>query len=153
MNELKFPLKIYKQRNGKYVLAVQHVTSAGRALTDPTRRFANWIRGQCPDVITEFKDITTYTPYVGYTDWRGYYRVRHFVAYDVPANTLLLLKLSWQYKAQQMNRQTLKYDATGRRYPKDQKSYFPVGAEQPTSEALKRVTEKRRVKPLPVVFD
>lgn len=144
MNELKAKLRVWQKKNGNYILLVDHPVTYGRDYTDPTRKFANWIRRQSPDIITEFRGFPYYIPDINnprYVDW---WTNTYFVAYDVPPNIYMLLKLSWTYKLQEFNNRIK--DGI----PADPYNYFPLKYETPTAKALERKEKKTRVKLLKV---
>jgi hypothetical protein len=145
VNQLHFPLKAYKKRNGKYVLLIYH-PNCQRKKTNATREFANWLRGHDTSIVTEFRSVPSYVVSMDqYVDW---WRDPHFVAYDVPARVFMMIKLAWSYTSKKMTMQTKAVGAL--RYPVDNYGYLGTSYHTPTAKALARHTAKKPVKLLKV---
>lgn len=113
MQELDFPVRLLTRSEDDIVLMVAHdgITSwynkaEQKQRADKTREFCNWIRKTFPHVPTEFR-------YLGHKRVRNYryrsystcaYRTvnsdKHFVAYGLKRNELMMIKLAFSYQTQ-----------------------------------------------------
>jgi len=146
-NELDFPLRIYEKGPDELVLLVAHEAAdwhnraAHKAKTNKTRMFCNWLRKQFPDVPTEFRymrkeRVRDYR----YRGWSVRYKTvnsdKHFVAYGLTKNQLLMIKLAWVYKTQNVKIEG--QDSYG-----TDDVVFPWVPE-PTEELLTRLKNKKK---------
>lgn len=151
MNDLGFPLRIYEKSPDEFVLLIAHEEAdwnnkaAHKERTNKTRRFCNWLRKQFPDVPTEFRymrkeRVRDYR----YRGWSVRYKTinadKHFVAYGLTKNQLLMIKLAWSYKTQ-----TVKIEGLDSYNTDD--VVFP-DVPEPTEALLKRLKDKKPTKML-----
>lgn len=110
-NELHFPIRLYENDPDDILLMVSHESftygdkKAHNERADRTREFCNWLRKQFPQVATEFR-------YIGkerirdprYSYWTARYKTintdKHFLAYGLTRAQLMLIKLAWVFKTQ-----------------------------------------------------
>lgn len=150
-NELDFPLRIYEKGPDEFVLLVPHEPAewgnkkAHLEKTNKTRSFCNWIRKQFPDTPTEFRymrkeRVRDYR----YRAWSVRYKTintdKHFVAYGLTKNQMLMIKLAWVYKSQPVKIEGLdKYQADDVVFPE-----IP----EPTEALVERMKNKKPAKSL-----
>ena len=113
MQTLDFPIRILEREDGNVCILVSHEdqvyykNAANREKANHTRAFCNWLRKQFPHVPTEFRFVNTKQVRVHgrRSVWSApRYRTagcdKHFIAYDLTKNELLMVKLAWQFQTQ-----------------------------------------------------
>lgn len=147
MNKLDFPIRIYERSEDDLVIMIPHDPVNDyfdevqkKAKTDHTRQFVNWLRKQFPDVLTEFKYLNKRLGAAKNRNWYGYCCRpmvncdRHFVAYGISKQQMLLIKLSWQFQTEMA-------------YLESNKGGYAISIEpSPSPELLKRIEDKKRTK-------
>jgi len=150
MNELHFPLRVLENEDGTVTLLVSHEDnhswgSAKAAQTeqrDKTRRFCNWIRKQYPHIPTEFRYLGKKQVRDVRSRWCTRFRVvntdKHFVAYNMAKNELLMIKLAWTFKTQ-------KAELSGDRH---EPGIYVIGLDEvkPTPALVGRIANKTKAK-------
>lgn len=150
MNELHFPLRVLENKDGTVTLLVKHqdVNAWGSTKqvlleqTNKTRAFCNWIRKQYPHVPTEFRYLGKKQVRDRRSRWAFRYRTvnteKHFVAYNMAKNELLMIKLAWTFKTQKAELSADKHDPDA--------YVIELTEVAPTSALLKRIADKSRTK-------
>jgi len=114
-NELHFPVRLLERGPDDFCILVSHepnlawgeAKQAGEERRNKTRSFCNWIRKTFPHVPTEFRYVNTRVVRIrGRNTW-GYRSAtrtincdKHFVAYGLKKNELMMTKLAWVFKTQ-----------------------------------------------------
>jgi len=153
MNELHFPLRVLENDDGTVTLLVKHqdVTSWGQhkqtllAQTDKTRAFCNWIRKQYPHIPTEFRYLAKKQIRDYRSRWCTRYRTvntdKHFVAYHMAKNELLMIKLAWSFTTQRAE-----YGGESSQTPG---AYLvELDKLEPTPALIERLAKKIKAKPV-----
>lgn len=154
MQTLAYPVRILEQDSNISIFVphdslTQWRDQQGKSNRDKTREFCNWIRKQFPHVPTEFRYVNTKRVGIyGAKSWsiRRYRTVKcdkHFVAYGLTKNELMLIKLSWQFVTQPVRLST----------DPDIPGSFTIetsGGFQPSDTLLARLEKKTKAKPVRV---
>ena len=156
MNELGFPLKIFERDTDDICILVDHdaryvwgdAKKQDKERKDQTRKFCNWIRKTFPHVPTEFRYCGTKEVWYNRGRWNRRRVIvnsdKHFVAYGLKRNELMMIKLAWIYK-------TIPCRLKGTSHP-DPNAYAidaPQGF-RPTDALKARIENKTKVKPVKV---
>ena len=156
MQQLDYPIRILERGPDDLCVLVPHDSlvswkDVGKEKANKTRAFCNWLRKQFPDVPTEFRYVNTKqvrvsrrSNFYGGARYKTVNCDKHFVAYGLTKNQMLMVKLAWQFETQLARKESS---------PSDPKAYTIKGIKpfKPTDVLQARLDNKTKVKPVKAV--
>lgn len=157
MQQLDYPIRILERGPDDLCILVPHDSltywkdTERKTKANKTREFCNWLRKQFPDVPTEFRYVNTKQVRVSRrSTWYGGARYKtvncdkHFVAYGLTKNQMLMVKLAWQFETQKCRKESS---------PSDPEAFTINGIKpfKPTDVLQARLDNKTKAKPVKAV--